>query len=252
VTNANGTIINWNSFNIGAGNTVRFNQASSTSRVLNRVTGGNPSQIAGTLSSNGIVYLTNSAGIFIANGAVINVAGFAAAAGSISNTDFITGNNHFTNVTGTVENRGTIEAASAHLIGQRVANYGAINAPNGMVTMTAGSDVYIGEQGGQIYARVEGAPAAGGTGVTQAGRDQCSGRAGPSRRRRHVCRRHRPSRSYRREEDHPPGRQGQRRSQHGRRLRLGTLDASDYSAGGHGGEIKVLGDRVGVFGAGVH
>src|SRR5436305_317554 len=39
-------IINWNTFNIGAGETTQFNQPNSSSVVLNRVTGGlGPSEI---------------------------------------------------------------------------------------------------------------------------------------------------------------------------------------------------------------
>ena len=40
-------IINWNTFNIGANESVRFNQPSSSSVALNRVTGGlGPSEIS--------------------------------------------------------------------------------------------------------------------------------------------------------------------------------------------------------------
>ena len=51
-------IINWTTFNIGAGTTTTFVQPDSSSVVLNRVTGGlGPSQINGTLSANGHVFL---------------------------------------------------------------------------------------------------------------------------------------------------------------------------------------------------
>src|ERR1700680_766513 len=49
-------VINWNSFSIGLPNTVNFIQPSSTSAILNRVTGNTPSTIAGTLRANGRVY----------------------------------------------------------------------------------------------------------------------------------------------------------------------------------------------------
>src|SRR6185295_2168835 len=170
---SNGAVINWQSFNIGQGQTVQFFQPTAQSRVLNRITGPDPSSINGNLIANGIVYLVNPAGVFFGQGAVINTGGIYAAAGNISNSDFLAGRNHFTNVQGAVGNRATINTPSIHLVGQRVANYGTINAPNGMVTMTAGSDVLIGEQGGQIFARVSGG--SGATGVTQAGEINAAG-----------------------------------------------------------------------------
>src|SRR5258705_8601130 len=47
--NSNRAIINWNTFNIGAGETTTFVQPNSSSVALNRVTGGpRPSPIYGT------------------------------------------------------------------------------------------------------------------------------------------------------------------------------------------------------------
>ena len=53
VTNTAGAVLNWQSFSIGAGQSVRFVQPSASSQVLNRVVGRDASQIAGRLSSNG-------------------------------------------------------------------------------------------------------------------------------------------------------------------------------------------------------
>ena len=59
-------IINWNSFNIGAGETTRFVQPDASSIALNRVTGGlGPSMINGTLTANGRVFLVNPDGVMI-------------------------------------------------------------------------------------------------------------------------------------------------------------------------------------------
>src|SRR5258706_8006779 len=46
-------IIDWQGFSIGAHELTRFNQPSSKSAALNRVTGGDPSQILGQLQANG-------------------------------------------------------------------------------------------------------------------------------------------------------------------------------------------------------
>ena len=43
-------LINWQTFNIGSGETVNFNQPSATSVAWNRINDSNPSQILGTLS----------------------------------------------------------------------------------------------------------------------------------------------------------------------------------------------------------
>jgi hypothetical protein len=50
-------IINWQGFSIGQGNSVVFNNGSGA--TLNRVTGGNLSQIDGSLKATGSVYLIN-------------------------------------------------------------------------------------------------------------------------------------------------------------------------------------------------
>ena len=47
-------IVNWNSFNVGAGHTVNFNKGSGA--TLNRVTGLDASSINGTLTATGSVY----------------------------------------------------------------------------------------------------------------------------------------------------------------------------------------------------
>ncbi|MFA7238150.1 MAG: filamentous hemagglutinin N-terminal domain-containing protein, partial [Phycisphaeraceae bacterium] len=71
-------IINYQSFNIGASEYVRFNQLNATSAVLNRIDGAAPTSINGHLSANGIVYFVNPAGVTFGNGAVVDVAGIYA------------------------------------------------------------------------------------------------------------------------------------------------------------------------------
>src|SRR3981189_1948306 len=47
-------IINWNTFNVRANESIRFNQPSASSVALNRVTGGlGPADDIGTLTANG-------------------------------------------------------------------------------------------------------------------------------------------------------------------------------------------------------
>ena len=106
VTNTPGSIINWNSFSIAAGETTRFNQASAASSVLNRVVANDPSVLLGTLSSNGKVWLVNPAGILVGQGAKVDVGGFIASTLNVRNEDFLAGRLNFqaTPNAGKVEN----------------------------------------------------------------------------------------------------------------------------------------------------
>ena len=78
VTNSAGAILNWNQFSIAAGETTRFIQPTASSAVLNRVLGADPSQIYGTLSSNGKVWLINPAGILVGASGRVDTAGLVA------------------------------------------------------------------------------------------------------------------------------------------------------------------------------
>ena len=93
---SNSAIINWHTFNIGARESVRFNQPGSSSVVLNRVTGGlGPSEILGTLTANGRVFLINRDGILFGPSSVVNTAGFLATTHDIRNADFMAGRYNF-------------------------------------------------------------------------------------------------------------------------------------------------------------
>lgn len=95
VTSSNRAIINWNSFSIGAGNTVLFNQPSTSSAVLNRVLGGDRSFLNGTLASNGQVFLLNPNGISVGVGGNIQASGIYLSTASIADGDFVAGNLQF-------------------------------------------------------------------------------------------------------------------------------------------------------------
>ena len=152
VTNTNGTIINWNSFSIGANETTRFNQTSASSSVLNRVLANDPSVLLGTLSSNGKVWLVNPAGIMVGQGARIDVAGFIASTLNVRNEDFLAGRLNFgaTPNAGSIQNFGQIttpSGGSVYLVAPSVTNNGIINAPNGEVILAAGQTVQIVDTG---------------------------------------------------------------------------------------------------------
>lgn len=80
---ANNTVLQWKNFGSGtdtiaAGDIIKFNLPSSTAGVLNMVTGGSATTIAGAITSNGRVYVLNTAGVTVSAGAQINAASFVA------------------------------------------------------------------------------------------------------------------------------------------------------------------------------
>lgn len=155
ITTSDMTIIDWLSFNIGFGETVQFIMPDSSSRVLNRISGDTPSEINGTLLANGQLFLVNPSGIVFGDNAVVNAGALYAAAGKISNADFISETYRFTDLHGSVVNRGMLEGSLIALVGGEVANMGTISAPNGVVMMAAGEQVLIGTHLGNRYVEIE-------------------------------------------------------------------------------------------------
>src|SRR5271163_1652363 len=88
-------IINWSSFDIAPGEITQFEQPSSSSIALNRVGGGNPSQILGTLNANGQVWIINPNGVMFGGNAQVNVASLVATSVDIDNSSFMAGNYTF-------------------------------------------------------------------------------------------------------------------------------------------------------------
>ncbi|WP_342119453.1 two-partner secretion domain-containing protein [Pseudoduganella sp. OTU4001] len=148
VTNAPNTIINWQSFSVEANEVTRFLQQSADSKVLNRITGQDPSRILGTLQSNGKVFLINPNGILFGKDARVDVQGLAASSLGMSNADFLAGRLDFSaqGAAGKVENQGSISTArggQVYLVAPDVKNSGIINAPGGAVMLAAGHSVQL-------------------------------------------------------------------------------------------------------------
>jgi filamentous hemagglutinin family protein len=140
---SNQAIINWQSFSVGAGGTVNFNQPSSSSSTLNRVLGSTPSWIAGTINAPGTVLLVNPNGIAITKSGVVNTGSFAASTLDIKDSDYLAGRYKFTGNGGSagVINNGHINVSDggfAALLGGQVANNGVIAARLGKVGLGAG------------------------------------------------------------------------------------------------------------------
>ncbi|MDB5808717.1 MAG: hypothetical protein JWN94_839 [Betaproteobacteria bacterium] len=147
ITNTPGAIINWRSFSIAKDETTRFIQQSASSAVLNRVTGADPSQILGSLQSNGRVFLINPNGILFGAGAQIDTAGLVASSLNLSNQDFLAGRLRFTDTpgAGSVRNQGEIRASGGpvYLIAPSVENSGIIKTEGGDIILAAGRTVQL-------------------------------------------------------------------------------------------------------------
>jgi filamentous hemagglutinin family protein len=163
ITNTPNTIINWQSFSVGAGEVTRFIQQSSSSAVLNRILGQDPSQILGALQSNGRVFLINPNGVMFGAGSRVDVNGLVASSLAISNADFLAGRNNFTDVAnaGKVSNAGSITTPSGgqvFLVAPNVDNSGIITSPQGDVILAAGHAVQFVDAGNPSVQVVVSAP----------------------------------------------------------------------------------------------
>ncbi len=244
------SIIDYRSFDIARGETVRFQQPDAAARVLNRVQSAQPTRIDGSLLANGRVYIVNPSGVLFGATARVDVAGLYAAAGRMSDSDFVRGLDRFTDLSGRVVNEGSITADFVGLLGRSVGNAGSIDAPQGAVVMAAGEDVMIGRRDGGIHVRVEGrADDAAGPAVSTTGSiDASSGvvamaagdvysmamRVGGTVRGRDI----------------------RVAASSGEVHVEGTLDAAAVRGGGaggpgRGGRVEVLGEKVGLFAASI-
>lgn len=142
------TIINWQGFSIGAGETANFIQPGASSAVLNRVTAlNNPSLINGALNSNGNVIVVNPSGVMVGSTGVINTNGFTASVLDLPNNEFLQGGplNFRGDSTASVINEGMIKTGSggAALIGGDVVNTGVITSDGGSISLATGGSVTL-------------------------------------------------------------------------------------------------------------
>jgi len=234
---SDGAVIEWDSFDVGRGEKVRFVQPGRDARVLNRVDDSAPTRIQGSIKANGQVYIVNSAGVYLDGEAVVEVARLVAAAGLLRDEDFRAGRDRFRHLRGDVENSGRVEADAIALVGQRVANQGQLSAAEGDVALVAGDQVWLGRPDGHVLIRVgdlsaaqTAQPAVENSGTIEAphGRARLAAGDGLSLALREAS------------------------QVRARRISVeagsvdvsGSLDASDPSRGARGGHIEVLGDSI--------
>ncbi|MBM3825737.1 MAG: filamentous hemagglutinin N-terminal domain-containing protein, partial [Verrucomicrobia bacterium] len=139
-------IVNWQAFDVGRDATVRFDQPSASSAILNRVVGTDASRIFGRVEANGQVFLVNPQGVYFGPSSSVDVGSFVASTLSIRDADFLAGRLNFSRdgATGSVVNEGTIRSALGGyvaLLAPEVRNAGVILAQAGTVVLAAGEAV---------------------------------------------------------------------------------------------------------------
>lgn len=248
-------ILNWQSFNIGAGQSVQFVQPNSAAVALNRILGQDPTAIYGSLSANGQVFLINPAGVMFAPTAQVNVGGLVASSLAISNEDFSAGRYVFSGTgTGSVVNHGSLQAAHGGyvaLLGAQVSNTGSITASAASVALGAGSRITLDPSGSGLVkfsvdaAAVNAAAANSGVIVADGGQVVMAASALGDALATVVNHSGVIRATSATERDGLIVLSGGTR---GVSRVSGTLDASGTAPGQHGGTIKVLGDTVALEG----
>jgi len=135
-------VINFDSFDIAENEAVHFIQPGDSATVLSRVTGAGASAIYGSLSANGILFLTNPNGIYFAPSAQVQVNGLVASTLEISTNNFLNGNYILEHGPDSgfarLINRGRISGNNIALLGSAVRNEGVIVAEVGTVHLSSG------------------------------------------------------------------------------------------------------------------
>jgi len=169
-------IINWDSFDIGKGYTVRFDQPTG-GRALNKVRGASPSLIDGALQGNGEVMVENGAGIIFGKNARVNTGSLVATALSIAQAATDEASKKLNDYAKDANNPNTLNlygwrrgeavfggdetktagfvatepgaviqsvaGGKVILVAPRVVNKGLIESPSGQTVLAAGKTVYM-------------------------------------------------------------------------------------------------------------
>ncbi len=152
ITTSDRSYINWQSFNIGVGETTTFVQPSSSSLVWNKINDPNPSQILGNLNANGYIVLQNQSGFYIGGLASITAHGVILTTAPIPTPDLASGGPWEFGApppTASIINYGQIstdKGGSIFLIAHEIQNQGTISTPQGRLGLCAGQQVLLSER----------------------------------------------------------------------------------------------------------
>jgi filamentous hemagglutinin family protein len=146
--------LNWQTFDIGANETVNFVQPGRDAIAVNRILGNSASEIYGHLNANGQVWLINPNGVLFGAGSQVNVGGLVASTLDTADSSLDANSRTFSgDGKGSVVNKGAIRAANGGyvaLLGNTVSNQGTISAQLGTVAMGGGSAVTLTFEGSQL------------------------------------------------------------------------------------------------------
>jgi filamentous hemagglutinin family protein len=137
--------IEWNSFSVAKGESVRFNQPSASSVTANKVVGIAPSEILGAISANGRIILINPNGVFFGKGSTVDASGLIATTLDLDKDSFLAGGklkfSSASDRTASVVNEGTLtisDAGLGALVAPHVRNSGALVADLGTAVLASG------------------------------------------------------------------------------------------------------------------
>ncbi|CAD6516898.1 YDG domain-containing protein [Paraburkholderia metrosideri] len=146
--------LSWQSFNVGAAQSVNFVQPGRGSIAVNRIFGSTPSQILGHLSANGQVWLINPNGVLFGPSARVNVGGIVASTLDLDASTLNSDKRVFSgNGKGAIVNQGSIVAADGGyvaLLGNHVSNQGIVSARLGTIALAGGSAATLTFDGSQL------------------------------------------------------------------------------------------------------
>ncbi|MGF1445096.1 MAG: filamentous hemagglutinin N-terminal domain-containing protein, partial [Pikeienuella sp.] len=133
---SNRAAISWESFDIGAGEGVRFQQPSTSAIALNTISNNRPTEIQGRLTANGQVWIQNPQGVMFGRDATVDVGGLLATTARIDTDDFAEGRDRFEGAEGgsAVVNRGSLTSGEGGvvLVAPVVENEGTILSEGGV------------------------------------------------------------------------------------------------------------------------
>ena len=135
-------IIDWNTFDVGAGAAVRFNQPTAQSLTINNILSTQPAVIDGALSANGRLFFSSPNGMIFGKDSKVNVDTLLVTTHGITAKSINTFELNNAGA-GQIVNLGQLSAKNVYLIGRDVRNSGIIESPQGVIGLLAASDLRV-------------------------------------------------------------------------------------------------------------